>query len=79
MHFATIFDTIAKMAEVFSTSIDYLIGKTKENNPDRMIIEKDKNLSLFLLAKSCKDLNESQLKRILVYATKLSAPESDNS
>ncbi len=70
---------IEKMAEVFSTSADYLIGNTKEKDPDRMIIEKDKNPSLFLLAESCKNLNESQLKRILVYAIKLSAHESDNS
>lgn len=71
--------TIAKMAEVFSTSTDYLIGNTEKKDPDRLIIEKDKNPSLFLLAESCKELDESQLKRMLVYATKLSAPESDNS
>ena len=59
--------TIAKMAEVFSTSTDYLIGNTEDKNP-----------SLFLLAKSCKDLNESQLKRILAYASKFSMPEFDN-
>ena len=70
--------TIAKMAEVFSTSTDYLIGNTEKKDPDRLIIEKDKNPSLFLLAESCKDLNESQLKRILAYASKFSMPEFDN-
>ena len=71
--------TIAKMAEVFSTSVDYLIGNTEEKDPDKVIIEKDKSPSLFLLVESCKELNESQLKRILTYATKLSLPDSDNS
>ena len=70
--------TIAKMAEVFSTSTDYLIGNTEKKDPDRLIIEKDKNPSLFLLAESCKELDESQLKRILAYASKFSMPEFDN-
>lgn len=69
--------TIAKMAEVFSTSTDYLIGNTEEKEPNRVIIEKDKNPSLFLLAESCKELNESQLKRILAYASQFSISESD--
>ena len=70
--------TIAKMAEVFSTSTNYLIGNTEEKNPDRVIIEKDENPALFLLAESCKELDESQLKRILAYASKFSMPELDN-
>ena len=70
--------TVAKMAEVFSTSTDYLIGNTEEKDHDRVIIEKDKNPSLFLLAESCKELDESQLKRILAYASKFTIPESDN-
>ena len=68
---------IEKMAEVFSTSTDYLIGNTEKKDPDRLIIEKDKNPSLFLLAESCKELNESQLKRILTYASQFSISESD--
>lgn len=70
--------TIAKMAEVFSTSTDYLIGNTEKKDPDRLIIEKDKNPSLFLLAESCKELDESQLKHILAYASKFSMSEFDN-
>lgn len=63
--------TISKMAEVFSTSTDYLIGKTNESRPNKSIIEKDKNPSLFLLAETCKNLNESQLKRLINYANEL--------
>lgn len=65
------------MAEVFSTSVDYLIGNTEEKDPDKVIIEKNKNPSLFLLAESCKGLNESQIKRILAYTSSFSMPESD--
>ena len=70
--------TIARMAEVFSTSTDYLVGNTEKKDPDRLIIEKNKNPSLFLLAESCKELDESQLKRIHAYASKFSKPEFDN-
>jgi len=64
--------TISKMAEVFSTSIDYLIGATNEANTDRTIIEKSKEPSLFLLAETCKSFNDAQLERLLSYANKLS-------
>ena len=64
--------TISKMAEVFSTSIDYLIGKTNEATIDRAIIEKDKAPSLFLLAETCKNFDEAQLDRLLTYANELS-------
>lgn len=70
--------TISKMAEVFSTSIDYLIGKTSEATMDRTIIEKDKAPSLFLLAETCKNFNESQLERLLAYANKMSEIESSS-
>ncbi len=70
--------TISKMAEVFSTSTDYLIGKTSEATIDRTIIEKDKTPSLFLLAETCKNFNEAQLERLLAYANKMSEIESSN-
>ena len=55
--------TIAKMAEVFSTSTDYLVGKS----------------SLFFLIETCKNLNASQLTRLTDYAKALSnaAPDSE--
>lgn len=64
--------TISKMAEVFSTSTDYLIGKTDDSTIDRTIIEKDKSPSMFLLAETCKALNETQLELLITYAKKLS-------
>jgi len=64
--------TISKMAEIFSTSIDYLIGKTNDSTIDKTIIEKDKAPSLFLIAETCKNLNESQLAQLLTYAKELS-------
>lgn len=68
---------ISKMAEIFSTSTDYLIGKTNEATIDRTIIEKDKDPSLFLLAETCKNLNKSQLDQLLAYAKKISTIETN--
>lgn len=64
--------TISKMAEVFSTSVDYLLGKTDEPSIDRTIIEREKDPSLFLLAETCKTLDESQIERVVAYAMKIS-------
>lgn len=64
--------TISKMAEVFSTSVDYLIGKTDEASIDRAIIEKDNAPSLFLLAETCRTLSENQIEQLLAYAKQLS-------
>lgn len=63
---------------MFSTSADYLIGKTSEATIDRTIIEKDKTPSLFLLAETCKNFNEAQLERLLAYANKMSEIESSS-
>lgn len=70
--------TIAKIAEVFSTSTDYLIGKTSDAAPDRTIIEKDTSSSLFLIIEACKQLDESQLEHLLAYANKLAGIKSSS-
>lgn len=68
--------TIEKMAEVFFTSTNYLVGKTTDPYSDRTVIEKDNTPTLFLLAETCKSLTESQLERLLAYANKMSETES---
>lgn len=68
--------TISKMAEVFSTSTDYLVGKTNDPYSDRTVIVKDRTPTLFLLTETCKDLNKSHLERLIAYANKLSEIES---
>lgn len=68
---------ISKMAEVFSTSTDYLIGKSNESNPDKIIIDRIESPSLFALVKKCKDLNTAQINRLLTYSQKLSAGKQD--
>ena len=70
--------TISKMAEVFSTSNDYLIGMTDESKPDKIIIEKNKKASLFQLFETCKDFDETHIKRLITYAKKLSKTKSDD-
>lgn len=70
---------ISKIAEVFSTSTDYLIGKTDIAEIDRTIVKKDTSPSLFLLTETCKSLDESQIERLVAYAKELSKahPKSD--
>lgn len=68
---------IAKMAEVFSTSTDYLIGNTAESQSDKMIIEQNESPSLFALTETCKGLSESQLEKLVTYAKTLSTSNSN--
>lgn len=69
---------ISKMAEVFSTSTDYLIGKSADSTPDRIVIEQHKSPSLFFLIETCKNLNAAQLARLTAYAKALSDVTPDN-
>lgn len=64
--------TISKMAEVLSTSIDYLTGKTNDSTIDKTVIERKESPSLFMLTNICKNLNETQLERLITYARELS-------
>jgi len=64
--------TIEKMAEVFSTSVDYLTGASDEPSSDRTIIDQKISPELFMLTETCRDFNDSQLKRLLAYAKELS-------
>ena len=70
---------ISKMAEVFSTSTDYLIGKSIDSAPNRIIVEQSKSPSLFSLIETCQSLNVDQLARLTAYAKALSdiPPDSD--
>lgn len=70
--------TIEKMAEVFSTSVDYLIRKSDESIPDRAIIELEKSPTLFMLTETCKNLEEPQLERILTYAKEIAVKSVEN-
>lgn len=69
---------ISKMAEVFSTSTEYLIGKSAVSTPNRIIIEQNESASLFSLIEICQNLNPSQLIRLTAYAKALSNASSDN-
>lgn len=64
--------TIEKMAEVFSTSVDYLIGVSDVPSSDRTIIDQKISPELFKIAETCKDFDDSQLERLLAYAKELS-------
>ena len=66
------------MAEVFSTSTDYLVGKSADPTPNRIVVVQNESPSLFLI-ETCKNLNASQLTRLTDYAKALSnaAPDSE--
>ena len=70
---------ISKMAEVFSTSTDYLVGKSADPTPNRIVVVQNESPSLFFLIETCKNLNASQLTRLTDYAKALSnaAPDSE--
>ena len=63
---------ISKMAEVFSTSTEYLIGKSADSTPNRIIVEQSESPALFFLIETCKNLNTDQLLRLADYAKELS-------
>lgn len=63
---------ITKMAEVFSTSTDYLVGKIDEPKIDRIVIEYNDKPLLFELADTCKSFDDTRLDRVIVYAKSLS-------
>ena len=69
---------ISKMAEVFSTSTDYLIGKSADATPNRIIVEQNESPSLFYLIETCQALNVDQLARLTAYAKALSELTSDS-
>ena len=69
---------ISKMAEVFSTSTDYLIGKSTDSAPKRLIVEQSESPSLFSLIETCQNLNAEQLARLTTYAKALSGITPDS-
>ena len=54
--------TIAKMAEVFSTSTDYLVGKSADPTPNRIVVfshrnmQKPKRISINTTYRLCKSI-----------------------
>lgn len=68
---------ISKMAEVFSTSTDYLIGESTDSAPHKIIVEQTESPLLFSLIETCKSLNMAQIARLTAYAKALSNIDSD--
>ena len=65
---------ISKMAEV----TDYLIGKSADSSPNRLVVEQSDTPALFSLIETCKTLNAAQLMRLTAYAKALSNVTSDS-
>ena len=62
----------------YSTSTDYLIGKSADSSPNRLVVEQSDTPALFFLVETCKTLNAAQLMRLTAYAKTLSNVTSDS-
>ena len=51
---------------------DYVIGKSADPSPNRIVVEQSESPSLFFLIETCKNLNATQLARLTAYAKTLS-------
>ena len=60
-------------------STDYLVWKSADPTPNRIVVVQNESPSLFFLIETCKNLNASQLTRLTDYAKALSnaAPDSE--
>ena len=60
-----------EIAKVLNTSVDYLVGKSDDTNPNLIEISKDDNNELFRIVELCSRMDEKQQKRIISYINKL--------
>ncbi len=63
--------TIEKMAEVFSTSTNYLTGESDDPTPNKLVINQKDQPFLFDLAQTCSNFEANQLNRLIAYAKEL--------
>ena len=58
---------IKEMANVFHTSVDYLLGNSESSEPDFYIVHKSEQPELFALVKQYYHSDEEQLNRLSAY------------
>ncbi len=63
--------TIEVIAQCFGTSVDYLIGRTSDIEPDSIIVYKDKTPLLFEIVKDLSPEGEYFQKKVRAYYTRL--------
>ena len=61
---------VQTMADVLSTSVDYLLGTTNDNSPDRFLIRYSDDPILFKIIQNYKN-DESTRERLMAYFNKL--------
>ena len=61
---------IQVMADILTTSVAYLTGKTDDPNPDSYLIKLDTELELFLLIEKYKNSDIDMQNRLLSYFQK---------
>ena len=73
------FQTIEIIAQCFNTSVDYLLGKTEDDSPDYIIINKTTSPELFEIVREFSSLNHSAQDRLLAYINKITKEMTDKS
>ena len=63
---------IKEMAEIFSTSADYLTGKTDRKTSDYIMLSKSESPLICSIVETCGGFSVDQLERIQAYLKKLS-------
>ena len=62
---------INEMARVLHTSKAYLTGQTDQNIAGQLFVDKTETPLLYSVVEQCRDCNEDQLNRLLVYLKNL--------
>ena len=57
------------IAGCFNTSVEYLLGKTKDMSPDSVTVKKDESPELFDLIEVVKNSDADRIKRLTAYYT----------
>ncbi len=63
--------TLEVIARCFSTSVDYLTGKTNDIHADFVVFTKEDNPILFELVSTLKNIDESSITHLLEYCKKI--------
>lgn len=64
--------TLTVIANVLNTSVEYLTDQSDDSQPNSYTILKSTEPELFDLISKCKKSNENMIKRLSIYASKLS-------
>jgi transcriptional regulator with XRE-family HTH domain len=71
--------TLSVIADILNTSVDYLTDQSDDPQPTSYTISKLDDPELFEMISICKNSNSNMIKRMVLYAEKLSSIKKRNS